>query len=402
MKPCGSGQSREDLMRWLYLDPPREEDLAVRDHVFLAIEAFWEAFSLVRVDVEGFLEKGGDFDMEGWMERYLGAIHPDLKWEIGDRGDLGWRLTITPESRLDLSPMVNSVLENGPEIPNWEFVSSRPADAVWLHETVEGRCGHDTRGLRGVVRRSEGNLLEVGFHLPLVTDGEAAGEAAFLAAETLFGERILATWIRGVGYALDAEDIHGWMEPEELVEQFEMLRQEILDGLPEEPCYRLRDQVPWHAIEFEPEEMEDYPEREDLIGMTTMELEAFKSAHGLGPFFSERFSRLGEVFCYLKLEHPEDVESPENVRVELEEKLHEALASQELGGHIGGGMGLRYAYIDLALMDVKRSLPVIRRIFAPSRLGSRCWLLFFDETLRGEWVGLREDSPSPPMSTQDS
>jgi hypothetical protein len=67
-----------------------------------------------------------------------------------------------------------------------------------------------------------------------------------------------------------------------------------------------------------------------------------------------------------------------------------------LGAVIGGGTGLRYSYIDLALTDVERAVPVIRERLQRGRIGRRCWLQFYDDALAAEWVGLWPDSPEPP------
>lgn len=385
-------------MRWLYLDPPRPEDVARRDEALVAIENFWQAFLAQQGEIESFLQDRQSFDLASWLEQHLQGVHPELMWEIGRGEPEGWRLTITPEDRLDLRPLVDTLIENRPPVSGWSFLPFRPPDRQYLQETVQARTGHDSRGLRGTVRRMDGNLLEVGFHLPLVPEPEAAGQAAFLAAETLFGEENLALWIGGVGYATDESVVEDWMEPDELVEAFEALRSEIRKELPEEPRYKLRDQVPWHAIEFDPDEEEDYPGRQDLIGFTTMELEAFKAAHGVGPFCSSRFSLLGETFCYLKIERPSDAyEDTVELRSQLEEDLHQALSEAGLGGQVGGGTGLRYSYVDLALLDVRNSIPVLRRVLRDHDVPNRSWLLFFDETLKSEWVGGRGEESTVPV-----
>ncbi len=44
---------------------------------------------------------------------------------------------------------------------------------------------------------------------------------------------------------------------------------------------------------------------------------------------------------------------------EIEDALDAVLRPQKFGCHIGGGTGLRYSYIDLALTDVNRGVDAI-------------------------------------------
>ena len=62
---------------------------------------------------------------------------------------------------------------------------------------------------------------------------------------------------------------------------------------------------------------------------------------------------------------------------------------------IGGGTGLRYSYIELALVDVDGAWPVLRNLLTQARLPNQTWLLFHDADLRGEWYGLYYDTPEP-------
>ena len=63
---------------------------------------------------------------------------------------------------------------------------------------------------------------------------------------------------------------------------------------------------------------------------------------------------------------------------------------------IGGGTGLRYSYIDLALADVDAAIPLITRRLRAGKIPRRTWLLFFDAPLAHEWIGIYGDTPVPP------
>jgi hypothetical protein len=91
-----------------------------------------------------------------------------------------------------------------------------------------------------------------------------------------------------------------------------------------------------------------------------------------------------------------DIDSAD-ARGRLEEMTNATLAEHALGCTFGGGTGRRYAYIDLALTDVPRAIPVLRDFVRRVALSPRSWLLFFDAEYADEWVGLHERSPKPML-----
>jgi hypothetical protein len=79
-------------------------------------------------------------------------------------------------------------------------------------------------------------------------------------------------------------------------------------------------------------------------------------------FHSERFSKCGETFCYVKLDGKDGLDEEKFPdKAAIEDALDEVLRPRRLGCHIGGGTGLRYSYIDLALTDVQQGLDAVRR-----------------------------------------
>ena len=153
------------------------------------------------------------------------------------------------------------------------------------------------------------------------------------------------------------------------------------------------------VISFTPEdEADDYAGRGDMIYATVLDVEMFRNAHSGLIFTSACHSRCGELFCYIKLD-ASDV--PSNQRVEfrgaIEDALNPALLAAKVGGCIGGGSGLRYSYIDLALTDLNGAVPIIRQVLAEHRVPLRTWLLFFDDELSREWIGIYAGAPEPPM-----
>ena len=81
-----------------------------------------------------------------------------------------------------------------------------------------------------------------------------------------------------------------------------------------------------------------------------------------------------------------------------ERTLLEAVATQALGSGrgalIGLGMGVRYGYLDIAVIDSDclqaHLFPALRAAAAPRR----SWLLFYDSELEHECIALYSDTPA--------
>jgi hypothetical protein len=82
----------------------------------------------------------------------------------------------------------------------------------------------------------------------------------------------------------------------------------------------------------------------------------------------------------------------------MEDALDAVLKPDKLGCSIGGGTGLRYSYIDLALTAVDQGIKRIRHALQAGNVRRRSWIQFFDSDLAAEWVGVYDDSPPPPMA----
>lgn len=172
----------------------------------------------------------------------------------------------------------------------------------------------------------------------------------------------------------------------------------VTEQLPDRPHYSWATEAEWTLWELEPKSQEDYTEQADLFVGRSPNPTMWTAAHSRGLFFSERFSRCGETFCYVKLDGSEGLdELMFDDKAEIEDALDEVLKPTELGCQIGGGTGRRYSYIDLALVDVERGIDVVRQRLQEGNVPKRSWIQFFDADLESEWIGIYDDSPPPPM-----
>ena len=169
------------------------------------------------------------------------------------------------------------------------------------------------------------------------------------------------------------------------------------DQLPAEPVHAWCENSTWSALELKPPELPEYPGRQDLFAATTALLEMWRTAQLGEHFATERFTRCGETFCYIKIEHTEQFDGMDlDRRRAVEDALDAALKPAGLGGVCGTGTGRKYCYLDLALTDPRKGIAATLEILRKANVSPRSWILFFDDVLSGEWIGVYPDTPRPP------
>ena len=396
-------------MRWKYLNLHDPEDGALRAEKLAAIERWWQAFVAKAKDLQSLFTGKSEWDLPAWMHEHLGAIDPSICWEYGPAiHTKGHRLVVTPESNRGLRPLVTTLLEHAPELPGWEFYPHRlPEVMEILPGTMEARTGGDVSDVLVQVARVGEHHVGLRFLGPRTTsDGDKqAMHDAFVAAETLLGEEWLDHWIGPIEVAplsaAQSGDEDWPTPPMPLSRLYEAVKSTIAwirDDLPERPYYEWADDASWSGFELQPEEGDDFPERMDLIALITCNQELAAATFRPG-FHSERFSRRGETFCYLKIDGSDGLEPGGfEDREDMEEALLAVLKPDGLGTVCGGGTGLRYSYIDLALTDVEKCIPLIQEALRAGKIPFRTWLLFHDAYLCDEWIGIYDDTPAPPRA----
>ena len=398
------------MPRWRFTDPSESFE---RETLLAKVDAWWRAFAAKADAIDGHFTRSVEIDIPSLMRESLQAVDPRLMWEFGPalKKD-GHRLVITPESERTLRPLVDALLKRAPELPRWEFYPYRMPDPIdHALATVQGRTQVDFAGTRVRLLKGEDSRIGLEFHSPACRHPEDARTdgAGFVAAESILGEETLDTWIGGVrtvplrkpgflGRLAGRKEDADLLPLESLKAEVEGRIEEALARLPDSPRYLLdREKGTYTMYKLEPKERED--ERFDLYVAMSDFPEFFQAAHGPGIFSSRRLSRFDETFCYLKIDS-RDVPKDEKIdfREGFDAALSAALRPAEAGGPIGGGTGLYYSYIDLALLDVDAALPILTRVLRERGAPARSWLLFFDDALADEWVGIQGETPPPPRS----
>lgn len=412
-------------MRWRFVDPKNKLEANERSAVLAKIDAWWKEFASKTSEINALFSRKAEWDLPEWMEQHLQSIHPSIMWEYGPavHGE-GTRLVITPESRRDLRPLVRAIIQLAPKIEGWEFYEYRlPEGMKMVHDTVEARTGVNISDYQFRASRGSKHLIDLVFNSPQITqtDDQEARNAAFVALESLLGEQCLDNWIGAIEvsplprangimglFGRKSGELPGYYPLERLKDTVEAVIGSIKEQLPPRPHYQwvCNDEsinvAEWTLWELKPDKAEDYPEQQDIFVGRSVNQEQWTTAHSGSIFCSERFSRCGEIFVYIKLDGSQGLDQEGFAdKSEIEDALNAVLKPEGLGCYMGGGTGLRYSYIDLALTDVDKAIPLIRKRLQEGKVPLRSWIQFFDSDLSAEWVGIYDETPSPPMVEND-
>lgn len=390
-------------MRWRYFNPADPIEAAEHAATLQRIDEWWAQFTRNTERLDALFRQQEQWDLPDWMHQHLQGIHPRLMWEFGRAiNGKGHRLVITPESRCDLRPLVEDILSRAPDVDGWEFYPFRLAESLEdTLLTVEARCGLKLNNVTVAVSAGEHNRIDLTYRWHDSPPHEDdAFNAAFVATETLLGEQSLDQWVGMIQLSdADTPPIAGqhFLPLERLKPTFDAVVSSLCEQLPDQPYVETAEDAQWAVLKLQPQQAEDYPERYDMLTCVTCNPDLVAATFSPAPFYSQRFSRCGETFCYVKVDGSDLSNIGFEDREEMEDCCQRALTADAAGGLVGGGTGLRYSYMELALTHLENGIAAIRRALQSGNAPKRSWILFHDADLSGEWIGVYDDSPAPLM-----
>jgi hypothetical protein len=388
-------------MSWKFPNPHDASETRERQRVLAQIDRWWQAFQENLPNLEEYFGGDSAWDISGFMGEHLQAIDANLMWEYGPGVEGNRRrLVITPESKRHLRPLVDVILERAPKVEGWTFHPFRLHDSIeQVYHMVQARGGEDFSGATVQAQRGEHNLIDLTFQAPHFEEENAKPNFrdACVATEALLGEEIMERWIGLIRTLPPGEG--SFLPLERLPDTVHAVIGSILDQMPPRTCQPFSEEAEAELFEKdEPQKKKDYPGFKDKYGASTLLKDVWMAAHTTQAFYSLRFSRAGERFCYVKIDmKDQDPDTWTEQRARLENQLSAALRADDLGDVWGGGTGLRYQYIDLALLDVPRGAEAVRRVLRAANVAKRSWLQFYDCEWELEWIGIWDDTPKPPM-----
>lgn len=391
------------LTRWVFTEELSEVEREVHDYYLKKIDQWWTEFQKHESDILASMNHGGSLDLGKFMKDNLQGIYPKLFWEFGPalHGE-GHRLVITPETNKFLRPFVNEIINRAPQIIGWEFYAYRQSERFDDAEaTVKGRTGGTIKDLEVQLIANEFNAIDVIFirkNCLTNDDFNRSFNDAFVGLEAILGEEVLDKWVGYIDVVNQPVDAIRVLNIKDLKASFESEIKEVQAKLPSSYYYDISNESSWTGYELNPKEQQNYLSCEDLYMARTMNTSIWRNAHSNELFYSERHSKNGETFCFLKIDGDSLMnEKSLTDKANLENALDSVLIDQGLGSVVGGGVGLKYIYIDLALTDLVSGVNVVKKVASQYAVTNNAWILFFDSELESEWVGIRGDSPRPPM-----
>lgn len=385
-------------MRWLFAET--DEEKKYRYQVEQAIHYWWNAFEQKREQIENIFLGGPDFGLPQWMQENLGKIHPGLDWEFGSAiQKKGYHLAMTAGVHIPLRPMLDTLLSYAPKLQNWEFYSYKQADPLPVAlEKVLTCTGVDATEWVAQIRPRNSAWLDLRFCTNSRID-EQQENCAFLLAESLLGEEIIAKRVAVIDVVTSGTpdaNHKTYITLSELRQKIDSITKDSLNHLPAIPYRNVQtEDLPWYEVSLNPSHNQDYSGFSDLK-TTGNCVPGFLEAVRMPAFYSDKFSRTRETFCYVKIDDARNI----NIST-LRKTLDALLRKSELGCIVGLGSGIRYFYFDVALTNVKQGAHCIRTVLREYHVSKRSWLLFIDECLLHEWVGIYPDTPLPPIGDEN-
>jgi hypothetical protein len=381
-----------------FFDPCNDEETGQYSQRLARIDGFWKEFQRINPQPSGAGLKH--------VRTALSQVHDGLGAELSVHHDHTASLHVLPLGGVYLRSLADLLVQRAPKRMPWLFEAARPAlPLARCLAIVAQDFGLDLSSARCRVGLGRGHLISVviASHLFGASENEAAERAANEFTARLMGDHDFEDWVSEVSVVgaprpgplrlVGADEQQLPLRVTELQAALVAARASVTAALPDYALHTFCERADWVLFEFDG--AVDAPVQPDLLTAATMCPEMLKCFLSDEPFASQRFSKHGERFCYLKLTLPGSFEERTERRAHIEETLNLALVPGQLGCVIGVGVGREYVYLDLALVNLDAALKLIRKKLAQLKVSRESWLLFCDDEWRTEWIGIYDDTPVP-------
>ncbi|MGI4851855.1 MAG: hypothetical protein ACRYGR_07935 [Janthinobacterium lividum] len=393
--------------------------IRISDYQKLAIEFWWQAFEKDQNKISDSFNPTleNNFNISSWMQEHLQNIDDDIMWEFGPGLQKKHRLIITSESKRQLRPLIQYMLNESPDLEDWEFYEYRlPEDLNLAQQTMNIRTNwHNISNIEFELVEDKFNKIEIIYYIcDSLNQEETNLYNCYILTESLLGEEILHKWIGHIDVQLKVKK-KLFRKVKIFSQSIEILKETVLKNIQEIKSDLFKDfyfmqinnrEVEWCVMKSSPIEQIDYSQKNDLYisSFILTKNDLFNALYkDYNNFSSERFSNFNEIFLYLKIDGTsKDLNQDTFIdRVTIEDMLNESLLKDKLGCVIGGSTGLKYSYIDFALTDLTKAIQVMQKILQEGKLTKRSWFLFSDDIYQSEWIGVYNDS-LPPFIQNDN
>lgn len=320
----------------------------------------------------------------------LGSVSPELMWEFGP-SDRGHALTVTAEWNDENRPLARAVHDMAPDLPRWRFYEVRSGES-------------DTRVTADYFAARFGEPLALTYidtalgcdgRIDLTAHGQGnaktLADQALQAASIVLGEEVDRDWLGFIdGEPTAKAGLFGRLrkqpaepfDPADFAERFRATIADAKSQMPRQPYASVppdnREVVLFKADQIHPDHR-----RCDLITFTTSSETYGKAILSRGRFSSRCHSLHDEWFLYLRIPRTADAPFDDiGERATIEDRLHEALSTDGIGGMVAAGHGQEAVYIDLAVTDIAVAVERIARTLRGEICADAATLHFLDQGLQ--------------------
>ncbi|NLD98660.1 MAG: hypothetical protein GX640_02200 [Fibrobacter sp.] len=364
------------------------------------VEEFWALFEQNAKKIKNTMLGRENFNVVGFMDAAMSKIHPHLRYRIFYTSPV-INLGIHSNGKVWMNPLVYGVFNMCPQLHNWCYhYLSCPLHFDWCEYTAHAMTGGTLSDIKFNAKLDKYNLINLTFirkgYKKKPDEYDVLPEINIMLPY-LVQEQFFLRWVKNVESTGEMPSVGPVYPVEKLSEVLNVLYQEAQSRMPTVPYHKMKKKPEWHVNKLVPVKDEPLIGRFDLHTVYTMIPDILFSYYDFVRFYSGRYSRFEELFCYLKVEKDDSVEVSNEKKERMLSELNQMLIENDVGMITGTGSGVYHSYIDFVLIDIVKGVRIIRRIVKKYKLPKRSWLLFLDAEKEGMWVNMYEDTPDPVM-----
>jgi hypothetical protein len=309
-----------------------------------------------------------------WLNEQINLLQKGLSWDVGPWNSGKYNLAITCEDRYQLRPLVDEIIRKAPVLNGWTYSATRPPIPNEMVANVfQSRTGKALPACTVSCAPADFNFIDVEFRLSPNAQ-KVSQKELFALLEVILGEEFLQVWIGDIRFEKKFfGNIFGTKFQPIQLSDFRARSENLANSM-------LESSTPttFYFEQAKPERgalvnLLGHPEMSSIDRLTSNTFHPSITKATLAKrFWSKRYSRRGETFCYLKIDASYDVAQ----RNEVENGLDEFLRNRKLGCVWGGGSGLKSTFIDLVFPDFDNSLPSLNDYLASKNISAH--VCFYD------------------------
>lgn len=383
--------------RWSTVDKSYPPEVRLKEKTLEHIDMFWTDFkksesqlALALDNMRGESGKANSDMVTSWMKEHLDYVDPAIEYEFGPiRGQAGHKLDFSACGRDEVMQIAKALVAKAPKLPGWKFSAYRqPLPLETVAGGFKGRAGREILPFEVSVSVSPHNKLDVIFVSPEFENDEVDNtKASLIISDLVLGEENSDTWLGEITAkkgALMGQFVAA-ANAEAYSKLFDAKKKELLASLPKTPYWKISDLGKAEEVHL--------GTKRNV--MKTPFKKLGETLGSEGRFHSVQFSKCGDKFAYLEVPKSAEfktLEQCEKVQKDLDAELRKA----EAGCVIGIGLEPPdTAYFDLALVDVKKAIPVLKSFSDQHKFSHDSALRFYDADWLNEWVGMFDDTKKP-------